>query len=59
MDQSQKNFKLKSLPSIDFIILLEFNDMVGKKNSLSLMLLKVIEALVQVSNSKVLILQHY
>ena len=59
MDQSKKNFKLKSLPSIDFIILLEFNDMVGKKNSLSLMLLKVIEALVQVSNSKVLILQHY
>ncbi len=59
MDQSKKNFKLKSLPSIDFIILLEFNDMVGKKNSLSLMLLKVIEELVQVSNSKVLILQHY
>lgn len=36
IDQFKKDFKLTSLPSIDFIIPLEFNTMAGKKNSLSL-----------------------
>lgn len=36
IDQFKKDFKLTSLPSIDFIIPLEFNTVAGKKNSLSL-----------------------
>lgn len=36
IDQFKKDFKLTSLPSIDFIIPLEFNTMAGTKNSLSL-----------------------
>ena len=60
MGQFQKDFKFKSLPSIDFIISEEFNDMEeGKKDSLLLMLPEVIEELVQISSSRVLILQHF
>lgn len=43
MDQFKKDFKLKRLSSIDFIIPNEFNDMEWKIDSLSLVLPKVFE----------------
>ena len=59
MDQFKKKFKLKRLPIIDFIIPNVFNDMVARRNLLSLMIPKVIDKLVQVSSLNVLILPHY
>ena len=51
--------KLKSLPNIDFIIPSESTNMGRKKYYLILLLTKMIEALVQVSNWKVHIFQHF
>ena len=57
MGCSKQDFKLQSLPIIDFITLYEFSDMVEKEDSLIVLMLPKIEELVKISSSKVLILK--